>query len=132
MSTDVKKTVLFICTHNSARSQIAEALINKFKAATYEAYSAGTEPTMANPCTIKVMAEIGIDISGNQAKHIKVYKGRTFEVGWCNGAFKLMEMKPGYEGAVDIWLHELCGMCKCSSDGIIKEIEVIGNIYEED
>lgn len=97
MSTDAKKTVLFICTHNSARSQIAEALTNKFKAATYEAYSAGTEPTMVNPYTVKVMAEIGIDVSGNQAKHVNVYKGRNFDyvVTVCDHAKETCPFFPG-------------------------------------
>lgn len=56
----MKKKVLFICTHNSARSQMAERLINALYGDKYEAYSAGTEPTEVNPYAIKAMAELGI------------------------------------------------------------------------
>jgi len=59
----MKKRVLFICTHNSARSQVAEAFLNSHYGDRYEAQSAGIEPTEVNPYAIKVMAEIGIDIT---------------------------------------------------------------------
>jgi len=97
LSTNAKKTVLFICTHNSARSQMAEALINKFWAPKYEAYSAGTEPTVVNPYAIRAMAEIGIDISNNQAKHVNVYKGKTFDyvVTVCDHAKETCPFFPG-------------------------------------
>src|SRR5665647_2963002 len=58
-----KRTILFLCTHNAARSQIAEAFINARFGDRYEAHSAGNEPTEVHPCAIKVMAELGIDIS---------------------------------------------------------------------
>ena len=97
MSTNVKKTVLFICTHNSARSQIAEALINKYMADRYKAFSAGTEPTRVNPYTITVMAEIGVDISRNQAKHINVFQGKSFDyvVTVCDHAKETCPFFPG-------------------------------------
>jgi arsenate reductase len=97
VSTDTKKTILFICTHNSARSQIAEALINRFNTEKYHAHSAGTEPTTVNPYTIKVMAELGIDISGNQTKHVNVYKGRNFDyvVTVCDHAKETCPFFPG-------------------------------------
>ncbi|MEM3429437.1 MAG: arsenate reductase ArsC, partial [Candidatus Bathyarchaeia archaeon] len=59
----VKEKVLFICTHNSARSQMAEGLLRSLYGDFYEVYSAGTEPTSLNPYAVMVMAEIGIDIS---------------------------------------------------------------------
>jgi len=59
----VKTKVLFLCTHNSARSQIAEGLLRFLYGDEYEVFSAGTNPTQVNPLAIKVMAEIGIDIS---------------------------------------------------------------------
>jgi arsenate reductase len=74
-----KKKVLFICTHNSARSQIAEAFLNFLYGDRYEAYSAGTEPTQINPHAIKVMAEVGIDISKQRSKSIEEFRGRTFD-----------------------------------------------------
>lgn len=56
----MRKKVLFICTHNSARSQMAEGLLVALYGSRYEAYSAGTEPSSINPYAVKVMAEIGI------------------------------------------------------------------------
>lgn len=58
-----KERVLFLCVHNSARSQIAEAFFNQLCGATFEAMSAGIEPGELNPLAIEVMKEVGIDIS---------------------------------------------------------------------
>jgi arsenate reductase (thioredoxin) len=63
-----KTKILFICTHNSARSQIAEGLLKSIYAEKYEVFSAGTNPTNVNPLAIKAMAEIGIDISKQYSK----------------------------------------------------------------
>jgi arsenate reductase (thioredoxin) len=64
----IKDKVLFVCVHNSARSQIAEALLKKMAGDRFEAESAGLEPGQLNPLAVEVMKEIGIDISGNQTK----------------------------------------------------------------
>jgi arsenate reductase len=97
LSTNGKKKVLFICTHNSARSQIAEALINKLLAHEYEAYSAGTDPTTVNPYAIIVMAEIDIDISNNQTKHVNSFKEQKFDyaVTVCDHAKETCPFFPG-------------------------------------
>ena len=63
-----KLRVLFVCVHNSARSQIAEAYLNHYAGDKYSAESAGLEPGVLNPYVIKVMQEDGIDISGNHTK----------------------------------------------------------------
>lgn len=65
-----KKKVLFLCTHNSARSQMAEAFLRKLYGNRYEALSAGTEPTRVHPYTVEVMREAGIDLSGQRAKDV--------------------------------------------------------------
>jgi len=70
--------VLFLCTSNSARSQMAEAFLRKYSGEQFEAFSAGLEPKEINPLTIQVMQEIGIDISGQISKGIEVYLGKTF------------------------------------------------------
>ncbi|MDD2834568.1 MAG: arsenate reductase ArsC [Methanothrix sp.] len=62
--TQGKKEVLFLCTHNSARSQMAEGLLRAIYGERYNAHSAGTEPTFVDPRAVLVMKEIGIDISG--------------------------------------------------------------------
>lgn len=63
-----KDKVLFVCVHNSARSQMAEALLKKMAGDRFEVESAGLKPGKLNPLAVEVMKEIGIDISGNQTK----------------------------------------------------------------
>lgn len=75
----MKKKVLFICTHNSARSQMAEGFLNALYGNRHEAHSAGIEPTRINPYAIKVMAEIGIDISTHRSKSIEEFRGKSFD-----------------------------------------------------
>lgn len=89
--------ILFICTHNSARSQMAEGFINSFYSDRYEAYSAGTEPTKVNPYAIKVMAELGIDISNHQVKSVYDFLGQEFEyvVTVCDHAKQTCPFFPG-------------------------------------
>ena len=66
----MKKKVLYICIHNSARSQMAEAFLNQICGEQFEAYSAGLEPGNLNPIVVEAMQEIAIDISGNQTKAV--------------------------------------------------------------
>lgn len=86
---DVKKIrVLFICNHNSARSQMAEAFLNAMAGDSFEAESAGFEVRELNPLAVAVMKEVGIDISGNRVKEIfDLYRyGRSFsyEIKVCD------------------------------------------------
>ncbi len=76
---DMKTTVLFICTHNSARSQMAEGLLLALHADLFEAFSAGTEPTAVHPLAVKAMAEVGIDISRARAKPLDEFRDRTLD-----------------------------------------------------
>ena len=64
----MKEKVLFVCIHNSARSQMAEAFLNQICGDEFEAHSAGLEPGKLNPVVVEAMQEIGIDTSGNQTK----------------------------------------------------------------
>ena len=100
----MKKKVLFICTHNSARSQMAEGFLNALYGDKYEAYSAGIEPAEVNPYSIKIMAEVGIDISKHHSKSIKELRGKNFEyvVTVCDHAKETCPFFPG--GA--IFLHK--------------------------
>lgn len=66
----MKKRVLFICIHNSARSQMAEAWLNYICGDTFDAQSAGLEPGTLNPLAVKVMGEVGIDISGKKTQDV--------------------------------------------------------------
>jgi arsenate reductase len=75
-----KKTVLFLCSHNSCRSQIAEGLLNTYYKDSYQAFSAGVVPSMVNPYAIEVMKEIGIDMSSQYSKSIEEFKDSKFDV----------------------------------------------------
>jgi arsenate reductase len=72
-----KQTVLFLCTGNSARSQMAEALLRKHAGDRFEALSAGLDPLGVNPLTVRVMNEIGIDMSGHFSKPVSEYLGKV-------------------------------------------------------
>jgi len=76
----MKENVLFVCIHNSARSQMAEAWLRHLCPDQFEAYSAGLEPGKLNPLVVEVMREAGIDISGHQTKTVTdmIRSGRTF------------------------------------------------------
>ena len=93
----MKKKVLFLCTHNSARSQIAESFLNALYGDKYEAHSAGVTPTKVNPYVIKAMAEVGIDISKNRSKSIEEFRGENFNyvVTVCDNARETCLFFPG-------------------------------------
>jgi len=75
-----KKKVLFLCFHNSARSQLAEGLLRAVCRDRYEVHSAGVEASKVDPRAVKVMREIGIDISGQRSKSMNEYKGILFDL----------------------------------------------------
>ena len=74
-----KRRVLFLCTHNSARSQMAEGLLRHLAGDRFDAYSAGTEATHVRPLAIRVMAEVGVDISGQESQTLDRYLGQPFD-----------------------------------------------------
>lgn len=71
--------VLFLCTGNSARSQMAEALLPLIAGAPLEAYSAGTQPVGLNPGAVEAMAELGVNISDHRSKHLSEFKDQQFD-----------------------------------------------------
>jgi arsenate reductase len=87
-----KVKVLFLCTHNSARSQMAEGLLRYFYGKKYEVFSAGASPTQVNPFAIKVMAEIGIDISKQTSKSIEEFRNKDIDlvVTVCRSSAKVV------------------------------------------
>jgi len=97
MENTKKKKVLFICTHNSARSQMAEGILRALYPERYEAYSAGTDPLEVNPHAVKVMEEIGIDISRHRAKSIQEFRDELFDyvVTVCDQAKESCPFFPG-------------------------------------
>ena len=75
----MKKKVLFICVHNSARSQMAEAFLNLICPDYFEAHSAGLEPRALNPLAVEAMREVGVDISGKKTQAVfDVFKTGEF------------------------------------------------------
>jgi arsenate reductase (thioredoxin) len=93
----MKQRVLFICTHNSARSQMAEGLLRVLGGAQFEAYSAGTEATSVRPLAIRAMAELGIDISGQPSKTLQQYLSEPFSkvITVCDSAAEACPLFPG-------------------------------------
>jgi arsenate reductase (thioredoxin) len=75
-----KKKVLFLCSHNSARSQMAEGLLKASYQDRYDAYSAGVDATFVDPRAVLVMQEIGIDISGNRSKSTEEFQDVVFDL----------------------------------------------------
>ena len=98
-----KKSVLFICTHNAARSQMAEAILNKLYGDRYMAFSAGTDPTQIDPLVVLVMSEIGIDVSNYRSKRLNIFKDSTLDyvITLCDQA---KESCPYFPGGI-IQLH---------------------------
>lgn len=74
-----KVRLLFICTHNSARSQMAEGLVRHLLDSDYEVFSAGTQPFEINPYAVRVMEEIGVDLSAHRAKGLEEFRDKTFD-----------------------------------------------------
>jgi len=72
----VKPTVLFLCTGNSCRSQMAEGWLRHLAGSQFEVLSAGTKPVRVNPRAVEVMGEVGIDISRHRSKHVAEFQGR--------------------------------------------------------
>jgi arsenate reductase len=91
--------VLFLCTGNSARSQMAEAFLRRYGGDRFEVYSAGLEPERGiHPLTLKVMQEIGFDMQGHYAKDIREYLGKVhfgYLITVCDRAEKNCPIFPG-------------------------------------
>lgn len=93
----MKKKVLFICTHNAARSQMAEGLLRSLEDDRYEVFSAGTEPGAVHPYAVRVMAEIGMDISLHRSKSVDEFAGHHIAVviTVCDHANETCPVFPG-------------------------------------
>ena len=117
----MKQKVLFICTNNSARSQIAEGFLNNLFKNNYEAFSAGTQQSSLNPYTVEVMKEVGIDISNYRSKSIEEFKNHKFDfvITVCDNAkdtcpffsgkkviHKSFEDPAAFEGNIEDTLNE--------------------------
>lgn len=91
------KKILFLCTGNSCRSQMAEGIANHFGKNKIQAFSAGLNPSTVNPYAIEVMKEIGIDISSQRSKEIEEFYGKDFDyiITLCESARQNCPFFPG-------------------------------------
>jgi arsenate reductase (thioredoxin) len=89
--------ILVLCTHNSARSQMAEALIRSYGNGRFKVESAGTEATRVNPFAVEAMREIGFDLSGARSKHLDEFIEQEFEyvITVCDSAAESCPVFPG-------------------------------------
>ena len=99
----MKQRVLFLCTGNSARSQIAEGWLRHLAGHRFDVFSAGTHPVGLNPGSVEAMAEVGIDISQHRSKHVSEFAGQPFDyvMTVCDRA---KESCPHWSGATHL-LH---------------------------
>ena len=97
MEATERQRVIFVCTHNSARSQMAEGMLRAWGDDRFEAFSAGTEATGVRPEAITVMREIGIDIGGHASKTLEPFMGKAFNwlITVCDDAKEACPVIPG-------------------------------------
>jgi protein-tyrosine-phosphatase/DNA-binding transcriptional ArsR family regulator len=93
--------VLFLCTGNSARSQMAQAILEQMAGGVVTAASAGSHPKPLHPNAVRVMDEDGVDISGRQSRHLNVFAGQRFDyvISLCD---RLREICPEFPGAAEV------------------------------
>jgi len=97
MTTTKRQRILFLCTGNSARSQMAEGLLRHFAGDRYEVFSAGTRPSGLNPNAVTAMAELGINIAGSRSKSVDEFAGQQFDYVFtvCDNARESCPIFPG-------------------------------------
>ena len=122
----MKQKVLFICTHNSARSQMAEAFLKDRYPEKFEVFSAGTKPGKINPYVVKVMAESGFDLSKNKTKNVNQFldSGIDFVITVCNNA---KETCPFFPGAKEYMHHSFNDPSRFngSEEEILEQVRVV-------
>ena len=97
MTTTTRQRVLFLCTGNSARSQMAEGLLRHIAGDQFEVFSAGTRPAGLNPNAVTAMAEVGINIAGSRSKSVDEFGGQQFDFVFtvCDNAKEACPIFPG-------------------------------------
>lgn len=100
--------ILFLCTGNSCRSQMAEGFARHLRGDAIDAYSAGTNPHGMNPLAIRAMAEAGVDISGGRSKHVDELKDVKFDyvITVCDHANETCPMFPGKTRVVHVGFED--------------------------
>jgi arsenate reductase (thioredoxin) len=112
-----KPRVLFLCIHNSARSQMAEGMLRNLAEGRFEVMSAGTEATRLRPLAIRAMEELGIDISGQESKTLERYLGEPFDyvITVCDEANEACPFFPGAKNRLH-WSFEDPSQAEGSED----------------
>lgn len=89
--------VLFLCTHNAARSQMAEGILRDLSRGTVDVSSAGTEPAGVHPLAARALRDMNIDVRRQRSKHVDEFAGQTFDfvVTLCDSARELCPVFPG-------------------------------------
>ncbi len=102
------KRILFLCTQNACRSQMAEGIANKFLNGKVHAFSAGTSPAAIHPLAVKALHEIGIDIALSRSKQINEFQGQGFDlvITLCGGAAESCPFWPGQGRRIHFGLHD--------------------------
>jgi arsenate reductase len=121
--------VLFLCTHNSARSQMAEGLLRHLAGDRFEIMSAGTEATSVRPEAIRAMADLGVDISGQSSNTLERYLGEPFDyvVTVCDDANESCPVFPGAENRLH-WSFQDPSRAEGSEE---KRLEVFRKVRDE-
>ena len=124
-----KTRVLFLCTHNSARSQMAEGLLRDLAGDRFEVMSAGTEATRVRPLAIRAMEEIGVDISAQASKTLDRYVKEPFDrvITVCDDANESCPFFPGAKGRLH-WSFEDPSKAEGSED---ERLEVFRRVRNE-
>ncbi len=102
------KTILFICTGNAVRSQMAEALVNHFFKGRWAAFSAGFQPAGLHPLVVQVLKEIGVDAGRQETKHVDLFNGCPFDriVSLCSEADRMCTFYPAFGNRIHIPLQD--------------------------
>ncbi len=125
----VKPRVLFLCTHNSCRSQMAEAFLRHLARDRFDAESAGAQATRVNPDAVRVMKEIGIDMSANRSKDASEFLGQRFAyvVRVCDRAKETCPIFPGAMKYLDWGLDD-----PAAEEGTeVERLEVFRRVRDE-
>jgi len=114
----IKPRVLFVCTENACRSQMAEGFLRRHAGDRFEAFSGGAQPGKLNPTAVEVMREVGIDISGHDTKDVAQFLGQNFHyiIRLCD---KIREKCPVLPGA--IWYLDWSFEDPAASEGTAAE-----------
>ncbi len=125
----MKPNLLFLCTGNSCRSQMAEGWLRHFAGDRFEALSAGTNPVGVNPQAVEVMQEVGIDISHQQSKHVAEFQGRRlhYVITVCDHAQASCPTEP----RGDVRLHWSFDDPARAQGSVLERVQVFRRVRDE-